>query len=87
MTWIGNALLIFGLILTGGKRRVGWVCTFIGEALWIAAGVIERRPDIWSLCVVFAVLAALNWWRWGKDDGHDKCGECDRVAGGPSQEK
>ena len=75
MTWLANALLIWGLILIGGKNRTGFFCTFLGEAIWIVASWDCGRWDMLSICVVFAVLAAVNWLRWG-----DTNREEDRVA-------
>lgn len=66
MTWVGNAFLILGLVMTGGKRRFGWLFTVVGEVIWLVCSLAEARADMAFICLVFGVLAAVNWWRWGK---------------------
>jgi hypothetical protein len=68
MTWIANALVLVGLFLVGGKRRSAFVWTFAGEVLWTIAGIRAGMYDLASICAVFAAMAAVNWWRWGKED-------------------
>lgn len=68
MTWFANALVLIGLFLVGGKKRSAFLWTFAGETLWCIAGIQQDMWDLASICAVFAVLAAVNWFRWGREE-------------------
>lgn len=66
MDWIGNAFIVLGLWGIGSKRRGAFLFSIIGEAFWIA---YASSIGLWSLafiCVVFLLLAARGYIKWGE---------------------
>ena len=66
--WIANVFLIVGLVLIGRKWKHAFVLTVVGEVLWTIESIRIGRPDMIFLCVVFAGLAGLNWWKWNREE-------------------
>lgn len=64
MTWLANALIVIGLWQIGEKRRIAFLFTLTGEAVWTVASLMQGMYDLASICALFAVLAAVNWWKW-----------------------
>lgn len=66
-TGFASALLFVGLWLLGHKRRSGFLFSIVGELAWVKAAVDRGMYDLSAVCVVFAVMAALNWRKWGEN--------------------
>jgi hypothetical protein len=66
MTWLANLLIVIGLWMVGSKRRSAFIFTFAGEAVWTAVSASKGMYDLAAICALFAVLAARNWWKWGR---------------------
>jgi hypothetical protein len=67
VTWVANALVLVGLYLAGNKARSAFAFTAVGETIWAASAAAERRWDLASICAVFAVLAVVNYRKWGRE--------------------
>jgi len=68
LSWVGNALICWGLWNMGNKKRSAFVASLVGESLWI---VYAAHAHLWSLafiCSVFALIAARNWFKWGSEN-------------------
>lgn len=64
--WTANLVLVAGLWFVGKKKRWAFLLTLVGELAWTAISVVRRMPDMFAVCAVFAALAAVNYYRWGK---------------------
>ncbi len=65
--WITTAIAIVGVL--ANNRRLRWCFP-----LWLVSNVLSlalhTHADLWPLAVrdaVFAVLAILGWFQWGKE--------------------
>lgn len=63
--WVGNVFLVWGIWEIGNRRRFAHLLTVIGETAWIAKSLIVGQYDLAFICVVFLVLAARCWVKWG----------------------
>jgi len=66
MGWVGNIFIVIGLWLVGNKNRTAFIFTVIGESIWVAYAFTKGLYDLAFICIVFAVLAARNWYKWGQ---------------------
>lgn len=64
--WIANALLVVGLAGIGRKWRPSFLFQFAGEVLWSVKAAADGQAHLLAICVVFAALAALNFYQWRK---------------------
>lgn len=62
--WIGSILLILGMVLVGGKHRIGFLIGFLGELLWVVKSFNTGQLDLLIICVLFCVIYVSNWFRW-----------------------
>ena len=69
MGWIGNIFIILGLWFVGNKKRWAFILSVIGETCWIIHSFLIQMYDLAIICIVFALLAARSWYKWGKDNG------------------
>lgn len=68
MGWAGNVFLVAGLVLIGRKWRHAFGLTFVGEVLWLVESARIERLDMVVLCLVFAAIAAWNWFQWTRGE-------------------
>lgn len=62
--WCGNIFLIIGLLGAGKKYKHAFGITLVGELAWLGESLRMNRVDMIFLCVVFSMLACLNWYWW-----------------------
>jgi len=67
MDWIGNFLICLGLWFIGDKKRWAFLFSIAGECCWIAYSLKIGLYSLAAICVVFAVLAARSYCKWGRD--------------------
>lgn len=75
LAWLANLLLIVGAWQAGHKRRHAYANTFVGEILWLVVASRSTSGEavpMAVLCLIFAMLAARNWWLWGNDGREEK---------------
>ena len=65
LDWVGNIFLILGMWLVGDKAREAFIFAFIGEFLWVYYAWKKKEWALVFICVIFALLAARNWFIWG----------------------
>lgn len=65
LDWVGNIFLILGMWLVGDKIREAFIFAFIGELLWTYYAWKKKEYGLVFICIIFAILAARNWYRWG----------------------
>lgn len=64
----GLALLGIGqIVLTGRKKRIGWLLGLATSGLWVAYAIIEHQYGFLLSSAVFATIHVRNWLAWGKD--------------------
>lgn len=68
LSWVGCALLLYGLKLIGDKKRVGFWVALAGEALWIVWGIIGGAWALVAMSVVISVMYVRAIWAWKKDE-------------------
>lgn len=64
--WIGNVFLLWGIWEIGNKRRFAHLLTIVGETAWIIKSIMVGQWDLAVICVIFGVLAARCWIKWGQ---------------------
>lgn len=64
--WVGNAFIVGGLWGVGNKWRPAFALSVVGECCWIYASWLRAQWDLMAVCVVFAVLAARSFVKWGQ---------------------
>lgn len=62
--WIGNVILILGAVLLGEKVSYSFLLVFLGEAIWSLRAYKKREWDMLAICVLFSIIALLNYWKW-----------------------
>lgn len=67
MTLFASLALLVGLWLIGRRNRAGFGYSLIGEVMWTGAAVDRGMYDLAAVCAVFALMAALNWRKWGDE--------------------
>lgn len=65
ISWIGTILISVGLWLIGRKKRIAFVFTFTGELFLLAYSIHLRSSSLIFIGVLFSILAAINWFKWG----------------------
>lgn len=68
MGWLGNLFLILGAGFISKTARWPFVCTIIGELLWLEESYYIHRTDMIVLCLVFTGIAFYNYIKWKTDD-------------------
>lgn len=64
--WFGTAFLLWGLYLIGKKDKLGFLVSAVGCAIWLLWGIMH---GVWSLStvnIVFVIMNAINFYKWGK---------------------
>jgi len=62
--WAGNVLILIGMWLVGEKKRVCFLWTLVGESIWAGYALWLKMYDLSFICVIFALMAILNWRKW-----------------------
>lgn len=67
ISWIGCALLLWGLRMIGDKKRLGFFVASAGEVLWIVWGFLTGAHALiaMSLAILYMYIRAI--WLWQKD--------------------
>lgn len=88
--WVANVFVLIGMWRLGTKARGAFLWTVAGEALWVIYGFYLGMLDIALICILFGLMAAINWWRWRPEANHvtpqKPCCTCEgraKEAGGP----
>jgi hypothetical protein len=68
MGWVGNFFIIVGLYKVGNKTRSAFVWTIIGETCFAVHTFSKHDWPIFVAVLIFLFLAALNWWKWGREE-------------------
>ncbi len=66
--WLAALLMIVGMVLLGYRWRSAFLLSVVGNSIYARESFNLGRWDMVLLSVVFAVLSAVNWYRWGKKD-------------------
>ncbi len=66
--WLAALILIVSSWLMGRKWRHAFLLGVLGNVLYTWESWKIGRPDMVFVCVVFALIAARNWWKWGKSE-------------------
>jgi nicotinamide riboside transporter PnuC len=64
--WIGNIFIIIGLFFLNKKTRWPFIFSIIGEAIYIYYSYSLGLYNMTFICVVFAALAARNFFKWSE---------------------
>ena len=62
--WLGNVLILLGVWLLAERRRVAWLLTIAGNAVWLSQSVRAKMPDLVFIQSTMVILAARNYWLW-----------------------
>lgn len=73
---IGYVLIGGGMILLSRKNILGWVCRFIGEAMWIYIGWEVGLTSIWFWGIVFVIIDAVGFFSWRKKSATHSIHDC-----------
>ena len=65
MGHFGNIFLIIGSFMIGEKVPQAFLLIFLGELFWLSRGLLTKQLDVIIICVVFAVLALVNYYKFG----------------------
>lgn len=63
--WLGNIFIVIGLWFVGDRKRSAFIFTIIGELIWAGYAMHLGMWDLAIICLVFALLALRNWFKWG----------------------
>lgn len=64
----GLALLGIGqIVLTGKKKRIGWLLGLATSCLWVAFALTTKQYGFLVSSAVFGTIHIRNWIAWGKD--------------------
>jgi len=66
LRWFGNAGIILGLYLVGGRVRMGQLALAAGALAWGTTGIMAGDWAITSLNCVTLSLSIRGWLKWGK---------------------
>jgi nicotinamide riboside transporter PnuC len=67
MKWIANLLLLCGVWRIGKRKRSGFLFGFCGELMWLREAFNAADAAMLMICLAFAVMYLVDWFRWGKD--------------------
>jgi hypothetical protein len=70
--WFDICFIAAGSFLLGYRLKPAFLIITIGEMTWITKAVWFQQWDLAAICILFAIVAALNWYVWGKGDGNKK---------------
>lgn len=63
----GLALLGIGqIVLTGQKKRIGWLLGLATSCVWVAFALVTKQYGFLISSAVFASIHIRNWIEWGK---------------------
>lgn len=68
LSWLGCALLLYGLKLIGDKKRAGFWVALAGEMLWIVWGIIGGAWALVAMSIVISVMYVRAIWAWKKSE-------------------
>jgi hypothetical protein len=68
VTWVANALILWGMYLVGRKRKACFLFSATGELIWTVCACRSGQYDLAFICGVFVVVALLNYRKWRRDD-------------------
>lgn len=55
--------------LTGSKRRVGWLASFVVECAWTVYAIRIHQWGMLATCPLYLAIFARNWWKWRPEAG------------------
>lgn len=65
-SWALAALGIGQIVLTGQKKRIGWLLGLATSCVWVAFALVEQQYGFLVSSAVFATIHIRNWIKWGK---------------------
>jgi hypothetical protein len=66
--WIAGGCELTGSYLVGNKRKIGFICNAVGNAVWTYVAI---KTEIYGLLLVVVpslVLSGRNWLRWRRQE-------------------
>lgn len=67
--WVGNIFFILGAILLAKKKIFGWSCQMMGNACYLAQGLLVETPSLWALSGILILLNIYGGYQWSKNNG------------------
>lgn len=55
------------IVLTGQKKRIGWIVGLATSCLWVAFALVTKQYGFLISSTVFGTIHVRNWIAWGKD--------------------
>ena len=65
--WIGTFFAMWGIWLTGHRRRSGFLAGALGGIFWGLRAYHTSQIDLITVEVLIILTQLHAWWRWGKD--------------------
>lgn len=59
---------VISLILTGKKKKSGWVVGLINSGLWVIYALTTNQPGFLISSAVFITVQARNWLAWNQEE-------------------
>lgn len=59
--------MLYGLKLLGDKKLAGFWVTLVGEALWIAWGILDKAWALVAMSIVISLMYVRGIRNWGRD--------------------
>jgi len=66
IAWLGNILIVIGLWKVGDKWRHAFLFSIAGEICYIVRSILAADWALASICIVFCLMAFINWIKWGR---------------------
>lgn len=64
LDWIAGGLGLIASWAIGSKRRIGFICNMIAEAMWLYIGFTRNIPGITLVVLPAIFINARNWLKW-----------------------
>lgn len=71
MDWIAGAFELIGLWLIGNKRKVGFICNFIGCSVWVYVAIDSKLHGLLLVVVPAIIINLRNYYRWRNNEKKD----------------
>jgi len=65
--WVGNAVILAGMIGVAHRRRGAFLLGAVGNLAYVVKGCLTWQHDLVAIEILVITVALYSWWKWGKD--------------------
>lgn len=77
-----TAVGVFGLFLSGKKKKIGWAVGFFAQIIWVIYATATHQWGFYISALAYGWVYAKNWISWRKEEQNGYSSRQDTESSG-----